>query len=354
MSAVESAAALAVRAAMRAAGDRIAARTAAQDLDVISYCHDLALEALLRWSAVTGDLHWRDHVAAVLRRRGDDPGKPVPWQREPFASLSIAWAEAAPDRIARLPALIAEGRRLHQEIWRSDDGLVLHPRGASRGGGYAVLIDSGQEYISRIAWTAAAANDQALAEDAADQAERHRDLLRDPASGLWSQGRGWLAPGDDRLSPGTWSRGQGWLLRGFTAAARVLPASWPARARIAAVLRQLADACLARQATDGCWHALPHLPASETGPETSGTGLIAAALIDAAAAGLLDARHAQAGHRVAVALLPYVDADGVVRQACYGPGPLQETGPWHRQDFPPGDHHGPFSVLGAFAAALSA
>jgi rhamnogalacturonyl hydrolase YesR len=348
----ECGATAAEREVLHAAGNRIAERIVASDHSAISYTNDLALEALLPWAAATGEARWRDHVAAILALRGTHASNLTPWRREPFASLSIAWYEATQDE-TWLPALIAEGRRMVAEIERDADGIVLHPRGASRGGGFAVLIDSGQEFISRCAWTAARSGDQGLADEAARQAEWHRDLLRESTSGMWSQGRGWLAPGDERLSPGTWSRGQGWVMRGLGFAARILPADWPARARIAAVFTQLADDLLARQAPSGLWHATPHLALSASGPETSGSGLIAAALRHGAAAGLLTARHDAAAQRAIAALLPYVDADGVVHQACYGPGPLQEAEPWLKQEFPPGDHHGPFSVLGALAAGIA-
>lgn len=333
-------------AAICAAGVRIAGRVAGFAPDTgHAYTRDLALVALLDFAAATGEGRWRAVVGAEVSRRGWTPGFRVPWRSEPFGSLSWAWIQATGDARART-AFIAEADDMRRTLERTADGLVTHPRGASRGGGVAVLLDSFQEYASRVARAGFFA-------DCAEQVIRHRQLLRDPATGLWCQGRGWLGDQPERLSPGTWSRGQGWLLRGLVAAAQAIPATAPEHATVARVFGEAVDAACASQQPSGMWHALPHRPSHESVAEASGTGLIAAAILVGVRAGLLPARPYRAhALRAVAALLPCVDGDGVVHAACPGPGPLQDETPWRAARFPPDDPHGPGSVLSALAEAL--
>lgn len=338
---------------LRAAAERIAARLCARR-EPHGYTWDLALEAMLGLSAVTGDARWRTAVGEDIARRGWRPEVAVPWRSEPFCCLSWAWAQATGDAHA-LACFVAESAAIRRELPRTSDGLITHPRGASRGGGDAVLIDSFQEYISRVARAGAVTGDVACFADCVEQVRRHRDLLRDPASGLWHQGRGWLGDRPGELSPGTWSRGQGWILRGLVSALEATPRDTPAFASMQGVLVELAHALCRRQQPSGMWHALPHRPPTQSGPEASGTGLVAAGFLRAIRTGLLPADPYQAhAQRAVAALLPRIDADGLVHDACPGPGPLQVEEPWMVPSFPPGDAHGFGTVLEALVAALRA
>lgn len=326
---------------------RIANRIMAGDFLPVSYTNDLALESLLRAGLVMGRPRWVARVAGVVRRR-----PPLHWSKEPFVSLTYAWAEYTQDEEVRAH-FIEQSYALRRELVpRSYDGLVQHPRGEIRGGGMGVLIDSFQEYVSRLCRAAAWAEDQTLADDAAEQVALHEKLLLFESTGLWRQGRGWL---DDRvsLSPGTWSRGQGWLMRGFSDALVAMPPGEAARSTISGAFQRLAAALLPRQDSAGAWHALPHLSFEDSGPESSGTALIAAAMIKGLRLRVLTGeKMAEAARRAVLYVAGCVDTDGVVHNTCYGPGPLADLEPWRKQTFPPGDHHGPGTVLAALTAAL--
>jgi rhamnogalacturonyl hydrolase YesR len=317
----------------------------AREMAPVSYVNDLALEAVLRAGCAIGRLDWSDHVAAVVRTR---PAQP--WKKEPFTSLTYALAAHTrnPDLMRHF---LAESYALRRELLRSSDGLVQHPRGESRGGGMAVLIDSFAEYVSRLCRATEWGADQTLAQDAADQVIRHEQLLVDKSSGLWRQGRGWFAD-PHRLSPGTWSRGQGWLMRGFADALESLRVESAARATVGGAFQRLADAVIKRQDAIGAWHALPHLPHEDSGPESSGTALIAYGLLLGIRLRLLsEEKYAEAARRALTFIVGCVGGDGIVHDACYGPGPLIDVTPWRVAEFPPGDSHGPGTVLLALVAA---
>jgi len=338
--------------AIRAAAERIASRVGNGGDPAHAYTRDLALEGVLHLAVLTGDRRWYEVVEAAVSQRGWTAGVRAPWRSEPFCSLSWAWITATSSAAGR-SAFCAEAEDMCRTLERTADGLVTHPRGASRGGGVAVLLDSFQEYASRVARAGAWLGNVELFADVAEQATKHRDLLRDPVSGLWCQGRGWIADRPHQLSPGTWSRGQGWLLRGLVAAVQAIPTTAPAHATVKAIFVQAAEAVRACQQTSGMWHALPHRPASDSVAESSGTGLIAAALLDGIRSGIVPIEgYRECAMRAVAALVPRVDGAGVVHDACPGPGPLQEEAPWLVPHFPPGDPHGAGCVLAALTAAL--
>ncbi len=333
----------------RLVADRIAGRAMADDRVWGSYTLDLTLEGLLALSEATGDPRYADHALSIIARRGWDgqhlpaPGTP------PFTHLVFdAW------RVARWEGFearyVRDSEQYRREIPRGPDGAVLHPR---RDGGQAMLIDSLQEYAARMARAAWLSGDMSFARECVEQFEVHRRVLRDGRTGLYHQGRGWLDD-PEALSPGAWSRGQGWLIRGMVESLRYLPPGSPEHARLRAMLVELADALLAVQAAEGLWHALPARPPDRSPPESSGSAMIAAALARAVHEGLLpNEPYGQAALRAAKALRSYVTADGVVLNACPGPGPLvSEQGYLDVKGFPPDGDHGPGAVLQAVAAEI--
>ncbi len=60
--------------------------------------------------------------------------------------------------------------------------------------------------------------------------EIFRNILRNPETGLWQQGRNW---GKDTgfISPGHWNRGQGWVLKRMVDSMDYLPAGNVERSR---------------------------------------------------------------------------------------------------------------------------
>ncbi len=317
-----------------------------------AYPVDLALDALLDLYLATENVAYRDYVFSILFRRNIKLEEPVNYLRQPFGhyNYNLYLAIGKDKRVA--DAFVAESVKYHAEAELSDSGLVLHHSQADAPA--RVLIDSIHDYIGRMARTGALTGKSNYYNSAEKQATLHRALLRNPSNGLWSQGRGW--ENDLMLiSPGAWSRGQGWLLKGFTEALDVIPREHPAYIQIRLYTQELLDALLPLQDPQGFWHALPHLPITASPPETSGTALIVAALYKCLAGNHIEAtndyiRAAQLGFE---AIASSVTEDGIVRNACIGPGPLTQellNIRYLGESFVEDKEHGHFAVLYACAA----
>ena len=215
-----------------------------------------------------------------------------------------------------------------------------------------MLLDSMQEYTARMARAGAMTGEVAYFAEAAKQIRLYRSIVRDPKTGLWHQGRGWLKDQPAGISPGTWSRGHGWLLRGLTAALAEMPRESNEYREMQTTLVELADALLSRQQPSGMWHCLLDRPPEASPAESSGTAMIATALARASREGTLAGdKYRDAARRAFAALAAYVDSDGVVLSVSPGPGPLESEEPWLVDNFPPGNDHGTFALM--YAAAES-
>lgn len=337
-------------ATVREAGDAVAGHLLRQSSTPSSYMSELALEGLLELARVSGKDEYRKFaIEAATTRLRLSPETDVPWKSQPFGCLTFALYESTGDR-AWLPVFLRESRLCRQDIWRNDDGIVLHPRGKKRGGGEAILIDSLQEYSARMARAGSIDSDPEWFTECVRQFRLHRAVVRYPDSGLWSQGRGWIGDQPDRLSPGAWSRGHGWLIRGMEHSLRHLPRESDGYRELRGYLVELADALLAVQSGDGMWRCLLTHPADKSPSETSGTGMIAYHLSRALHDGhLSDAKYRTAANKALTALPRYVLKDGTVLNTSPGPGPLETEEPWLKSEYPPGDPHGIFALL--FAAS---
>lgn len=335
-----------------AAARRVASRIIKEASPAANYRNDLAWESLLEFSATSGEPEWRNFVHGMLPQRGLRPDSPVSYLLEPFGSLTYALYGDTKDP-RWLSGFLGETKRCRQEMPRSSDGLVMHPRGEQRGGGDAVLLDSMQEYVARMARGGVHFGDPSFIREAAEQLRLHRDLLRNPATGLWSQGRGWLSRGSTVLSPGAWSRGHGWVVRGITSSLAVLPGDCAEAVEMRDILAAMADALLAVQRPDGLWPTLLHRPHRESPSDTSGSALIATAFSRASRAGWLKGNaYRESARRAFQALPAFVDDEGVVQGVSPGPGPLESEEDYLRASFPPGNDHGAFPVIFAAAEVL--
>lgn len=129
----------------------------------------------------------------------------------------------------------------------------------------------------------------------------YRDLLRDPATGLYRHY--WLERTGEARIPG-WGRGQGWALLGLLDVAHAT-----GDAGVAAEAVALAEAMLDYQLEDGHWHAMVHEPRS--GPESSTAAFMSCAFHRGMVAGLLDpARFVAPARRAHDAWVAMVDGQG--------------------------------------------
>ncbi len=315
------------------------------------YPMDLALEAMVALFEATGDEKYKEYVLDVAQRRGWTPDKELRYGSPPFTCLIFEVYRLREDQRYMAP-FVRQSRLYRQEIVRTADGLVTHPRGKQRGGGHAVLIDSLQEYAARMAKAGSLSGEESFFEECVAQYELHRKLLRDPETGLWCQGRGWLDE-PDRLSPGVWSRGHGWLTRGMVDSLRYLPRDSEYFRRMQKIFQETSDSLLAVQDEDGMWHALLHLPHEKSAAESSGTGLIAYNLARAVHEGFVTEKpYKAAALRATAALRRFVTEDGDVLSACPGPGPLDSVKKYLGTTFAPGDHHGTGALIFGFAGEI--
>jgi len=335
----------------RGVADRVISRVRHEDPVWGNYGIDLTFDAVLELYLATGEVKYRDYVFAAMFRRNIKLEDPVSYKAQPFGHLTYNLYRASGDKRIGA-AFVAESRKYFAEVDRAPDGLVLHRMG--KGEPPRVLIDSMQDYVSRMARTGLMTGEKTFYAEAAEQVRLHGDLLRLPENGLWRQGRGWEPADPQALSPGAWSRGQGWVLRGLTDTLDALPKDSAEYASVRATTASLIDALLPLQNREGMWHCLPHLPQADSWPETSGTALIAAAIYRCLNGGHLEGAHyAEAAHRAFAAISERVGADGRVFSACIGPGSLNQSyldARYFRKKFAEIEDHGWFAVLYACAA----
>lgn len=287
---------------------RVAERVIARDAVFGNYTLNLSLEAMLEMDRATGEREYTDHVLSVLRRRGCEPGVPIPYEMQPFVHLEYKLLQLTRDERYASP-FVAETDRWWREAPRSEEGAVAHAVGEP---GRYLLIDMIQDYCSRMAQAGELTGVASYFAECAQQFRLYHKLLRYSESGLYSTSRGWQ---DDpvELAPGAWARGHGWLIRGMTDSLSSMPREYEHYQQVQGYLRELADALLAVQQQDGMWHALVHLPPEDSHPDSTGTGLICYALFRAAHEGILEAmKYEDAALRGYQALRGCVTPEGLV------------------------------------------
>ena len=312
------------------------------------YYLDLTFEALLTVDAVLDTPRYLPRIQVIMRKRHYEPSDTISFRAQPFCNITFALFKAEQDS-AYVRPFVSETKKMLREVKRSPEGAVCHIHDTP---GCQLLIDYLQEYSSRAARAGRLTGELELYKECVDQYEIYARILRDPETGLWNQGRGWL---DDpqALSPGAWSRGHGWLIRGIVTSLDVLPVQSAEYRKMQVLLRQLADHLLKVQDDLGMWHQLLNRPFSQSYPESSGTGLIAYYLAHAWDKGYLNGdQYKQAAMQAIQALYDYVTPRGAVLGTCPGPGPLRSEMPYLNQKAPVNDPHGAPALIYAFAGEL--
>ncbi len=328
---------------------RVAERVMLREKVWGGYTLDLALESMLEFDRVAGCPELRDYPLGIVEKRGW-PEKPPVYTGQPFCHLNWKVYNAAGNE-AYVQPFVSESERYRKEVTRSPEGAVAHkPEEPGR----HLLIDQLQDYAARMARTGQLTGDKTYFAECAEQFRIYRGIVRDLETGLWCQGRGWL---DDpqALSPGAWSRGQGWLIRGMVDSLCALPEGSEEFREVQSYLRELADALIAVQASDGMWHQLVHLSPEQSAPDSTGTGLIIYNFARALDEGFLDDPQVRESAETAFdALTNYVTPEGIILQACPGPGPLKSIEPYLGKDgrAEDGESHGPFCVIYACAGKV--
>ena len=332
--------------------DRVADRVVLKNITGGGYTQNLIFEAMLEMGRVTSDNSYSNYVFQKMDDRGASwaPGATIKYDSPPFCHLDYKLYQISGDT-NYLPNFIAQSDLYWSNITRSAEGAVLH---YDKNAGSGLLLDRLQDYVSRMAQTGMLTGDTNYYAECAEQFRLYRQILRDSETGLYSQGRGWLTDTNE-LSPGAWSRGHGWLIRGLVDSLMALPPASDEYIEVQGYLQELADALLAVQAPDNMWHQLIHLPPEESYPDSTGTGLILYNLALALDEELLSgAQYHSAADQAYTALLDYVTSEGIILQACPGPGPLWEMEsyvrtPGRTED---GESHGPFCVIFASAGKV--
>lgn len=190
-------------------------------------------------------------------------------------------------------------------------GIVCMPRDTTR---TRIWIDAAFAVTPFLLFAGLAFGEDAYLEEAFRQSALMVEALRDDATGLLHQCRGFRGPG--LRSQDHWSRGNGWALLALADLVHYLPAGDPRRPAAEQLFRELVQSCLRYQDADGLWHQ--ELTNPESYVETSGSGLILYALGVGIEQGLLPAELRVQFAAGLAGLRQYIGADGSVFHTCRG------------------------------------
>jgi len=213
------------------------------------------------------------------------------------ARALVTWSDECPPGLAALELYKATGRAEYLALAepvahylrtarRTRDGGLNH-FGVSRWGHFypeSMWVDSLMMYGVFAARWGRATGDEAMTRFAVEQPPLFARVLRDPVSGLfrhawWVRARRAIPHGR-----GNWLRGNGWALASLVEVLAAVPAAQPGREALVAILGELAAAVVRHQLPSGLFTTVLGRPSY---PETSGTALVAYALMAGLEAGHL-------------------------------------------------------------------
>lgn len=326
--------------------ERVARRLMRRDDFPRLYVYDLALEGLLWLYDVTSESRYLDFVLAVQRKRGLAPEHAYPWRTQLYVCVNYE-LYLRTGNAAYVRHFVATAEAFRREVPRAGDGAVGY---FFRPEKKRIFIDMLQGYATHMARAGRISGDASFREECVSQYRLFRDVLRDPATGWWSQGRGWDQDPEAK-APGAWLRGQGWVLRGMVESLSALPPDYARRGELLELLREFAATIRRDQDARGLWHQVPYRP--ETYQETTGTGLFVHYLSRAVREGLLPAEEYRAAAvRGYDGFQGFVTRDGTVLNGSLGCGPLRALEDYLHRPSSPGDYHTPGIALLACAGRV--
>lgn len=162
--------------------------------------------------------------------------------------------------------------------------------------------------------------DPAYYKEALRQLDLHFDALQDPQTGVLFHG--YNCATNDHLSAARWARGNAWIVVGTPMIAAESPNESPLPDRIQQKYRTLVDGLLRYQGENGLWPTVMDHPAFCS--EASGSAGIAAGILKAVRAGLLDESYTAAAACTVRGLLPLILPSGEVTSVSGGT-PIMNT-----------------------------
>ncbi|CAN5859172.1 hypothetical protein BH10CHL1_BH10CHL1_03220 [soil metagenome] len=160
---------------------------------------------------------------------------------------------------------------------------------------------------------------QTYFDEAVAQVLKHANHLQDAQTGLYHHA--WDESLNAYLGAAYWCRGNGWPLLADLEVLSAMPTDYPQRAAVLAILQRQATALQSQQAATGLWHTVVNR--TDFYQETSGSAMIAAALLQSSAAGWLDQNEiGESAQAARLGVWRQVTADGSVRNVSAPTGPM--------------------------------
>lgn len=311
------------------------------------YTTDLGLEGLLYLYDATKENKYLDFVLQVWKFREDHHAEGL----DPSTLFTCLHFETYLRTGERkyISDFAEKALRFREMLKRDPDGAVCYPVQPETERIFVDMLQGYAVFMARAGWLT---GDQGFFTECMNQYRIFRDILRNPETGLWHQGRNWSAvPGT--ISPGHWNRAQGWVLRGLVDSLDYLPAKSVFFEVIQRILTEFAADLIRYQDTRGMWHQLTDHP--ESWPETSGTAMIVHYIYKAFHRGWLPRDpYLYIAEKAINALLGFIRNDGTVMNACIGTGPLEKLEGYLYMPAVPGDPHAAGTMLMACAGPYMA
>jgi rhamnogalacturonyl hydrolase YesR len=194
----------------------------------------------------------------------------------------------------------------------SSEGLMTRPNEKKEND--PIFIDVAFAVTPYLLYTGLAFDKQEYIDLAVFETLKRIEILRDPATGLIRQGRGFQGKGV--FTEDNWSRGNGWAALALSALVRDLPKDHPRKTEVDAVAKELVNAILAHQNQEGLWHQ--EMTDTTSFVETSGSGLMLYFLGVCLDMGLIESDNLPAFKKGLVNFLAYVTEEGDVSHTSNG------------------------------------
>jgi len=323
--------------------DRIAQDVMARHEHYSSYTTDIALEGLLYLFDASGQEKYLDHVLKVWQFRAKENADSLDWKIL-FVCLHFEIFLRTGNK-SYIETFMDVAKDFQKNVPRDSDGAVAYWIRPKKKRIFIDMLQGYAIFMARAGWLS---GDVSFFNECVNQYQIYRNILRNPKTGLWHQGRGW-GPTSHHISPGHWNRGQGWVFRGMVESLCYLPESYSKQPLMLKIMRELADSLITYQDSRGLWHQITDYPAAYQ--ETSGTAMFVHYLYKAIQNGWLPKEiFLPVAAKGLGGLLGFVHKNGLVSNTSHGSGPLMTLEGYLHRPSVPGDGHSKGITLMACAA----